>query len=161
MPRPVSAMHPLRELVSQGAVEKGAVSVHRGRTCALPPTGASYESQDAALNQWWGRCPPLVPSHLHELLSRFPLFRSTNFPHHSMPPPSLISASPLFPLHFAAYTFFSIRFFHPFELPSFLIIFFQFIFFFFRYVFVIEFVVGRNGQIAFNIIFLDRDLNKT
>lgn len=112
MPRPVSAMHPLRESASQGAVEKGAVSVHRGRTCALPPTGASYESQDAALNQWWGRCPPLVPSHLHELLSRFPLFRSTNFPHHSVPPPSLVSASPLFPLHFAAYTFF-LRFFQP------------------------------------------------
>lgn len=101
MPRPVSAMHPLRELASQGAVEKGAVSVHRGRTCALPPTGASYESQDAALNQWWGRCPPLVPSHLHELLSRLPLFRSTNFPYHSVPPPPspVFSASPLFSLH--------------------------------------------------------------
>lgn len=82
-----------------GVVEKGAVSVHRGRTCALPPTGASYESQDAALNQWWGRCPPLVPSHLHELLSRLPLFRSTNFPHHSVPPPSPVFLHLLFFLH--------------------------------------------------------------
>lgn len=66
----------------------------------------------------------MVPSHLHELLSRFPLFRSTNFPHHSMPPPSLVPASPLFPLHFAAYTFFSSFFSNrSFQLPSFLIIF--------------------------------------